>query len=644
MSRFIQCDKSKREDVLHHWQEVFARDKTAQADERELFKKRERAYRGVYDENAEYYVTPEGEKLSHGYNIIYENIEAQVDGSVYPVKVTALHQRNEKNSKKIEHRLNGITRAASVRNDIDLAERVVPTQGGTYWHGEWDNEAKTHTTCGDFVLKQRFPINVIPQKGANSIEEMQHISMELGMEKSYVENRYDVKLEEEGEDEPEARSAVGDSEPAEDFVTVRICYFRHESGSIGKVAWCGDTLLEYSDDYEAKYLYHCEGCGATLSVENFEGESEDEKTAGFLSKIFGGDKKRGKEPVCRKCGGHKWKLKPVEKEVLTEDVTLPDGRIVPAGTEIPVYKPRMLPFVLQKSVSAANELLGLSDADTLEEQQSKINYVCRKIDERINATSPFVTLMDDLSVEPKDGINYIRPDDPAAGDVVRVDDVKFDVSPFLAIKNEAYQEARHLIGITDSYQGRYDSSAKSGIAKQSSAAQAAGRLASKRNMKASAFADIYKMAFKFILAYDDDIRYVLFRGENGNEIYEKFNRYDFLTQDENGEWYFDDEYLFECDMSLVLEQDRVALWEQTSTDYAAGLYGQPGSLDALIMLWKRRVHLHYPLASETLTELEAQKSAQTQTTQTQLEQMMQSQTMQNAGGAPAIDGGIPQTM
>ena len=609
MAKFIQCDKNKRESVLKHWQEVFARDKTAQADERELFKARERAYRGVKGEDAECYVTPEGEELSHGYNIIYENIEAQVDGSVYPVKVTALHQRNEKNAKKVEHRLNSITRAASVRNDVDLAERVVPTQGGTYWHGEWDNEAKTHTTCGDFVLKQRFPINIIPQKGANSVDEMQHIFMELGMEKSYVEKTYDVKLKEESEEEPEARSAVGDSVPAEDFVTVRIGYFRHESGSIGKVAWCGDTLLYYSDDYEAKYLYHCENCGATLSVEDFEGDDE-EKAESFFSKVFGGKKKHSKEPVCTKCGGNKWKYKAVEKEVLTEDYKLPNGTFVPAGTEIPVYKPRILPFVLQKSVSAANELLGLSDADTLEEQQSKINFACRKIDERIDASRPFVTLPPDLSVEPTNGINYIRPDSNADGDIVRVDDVRFDISPFIAMKNDAYQEARNLIGITDSYQGRYDSSAKSGIAKQSSAAQAAGRLASKRNMKATAFADIYKMAFKFFLAYDDDVREVIYRDENGKDTYEKVSRFDFLSQDENGEWYFDDEYLFECDMSLVLEQDRVALWEQSSTDYAAGLYGQPGTLDALIMLWKRRVHLHYPLASETLTELEAQKAAQ----------------------------------
>ena len=609
MSRFIQCENSKREDVLKHWQEIFSRDKSAQTAERELFKARERAYRGIKGEDAERYVTPDGEEISAGYNIIYENIEAQVDGSVYPVKVTALHQRNEKNSKKIEHRLNPITRAASVRNDVDLAERVVPTQGGTYWHGEWDNEAKTHTTCGDFVLKQRFPINVIPQNGANSVEEMQHIFMELGMEKSYVKKTYDVKLKDESEEEPEARSAVGDSVPAEDFVTVRIGYFRHKSGSIGKIAWCGDTLLYYSDDYEAKYLYHCENCGATLSVDDFEGDDE-EKTESFFSKVFGGKKKRSNEPVCTKCGGNKWKYKAVEKEVLSEDYMLPNGTIVPAGTEIPVYKPRMLPFVLQKSVSAANELLGLSDADTLEEQQAKENFACRKIFERIDNSRPFVSLPPDLSIEPGDGVNYIRPANPADADGIRVIDVRFDISPFIAMKNDAYQEARNLIGITDSYQGRYDSSAKSGIAKQSSAAQAAGRLASKRNMKATAFADIYKMAFKFFLAYDDDVREVIYRDEKGNNVYEKVCRFDFLSQDENGEWYFDDEYLFECDMSLVLEQDRVALWQQTSTDYAAGLYGQPGSLDALIMLWKRRVHLHYPQASETLAELEAQKEAQ----------------------------------
>ena len=55
-------------------------------------------------------------------------------------------------------------------------------------------------------------------------------------------------------------------------------------------------------------------------------------------------------------------------------------------------------------------------------------------------------------------------------------DFKGDLQYELLYLANVYEEARQILGITDSFQGRQDSTATSGKAKEFSAAQAAGRL------------------------------------------------------------------------------------------------------------------------------------------------------------------------
>ena len=101
-----------------------------------------------------------------------------------------------------------------------------------------------------------------------------------------------------------------------------------------------------------------------------------------------------------------------------------------------------------------------------------------------------------------------------------------------------------MIGITDSFQGRQDRTATSGGSYEFSAAQAAGRLESKRVMKDAAYAALFEAMFKFKLAYTDEPRSVVSYDIHGNAQYDEFNRYDFLEQDEAGEWCWNDQFLF----------------------------------------------------------------------------------------------------
>ena len=601
-NRIITNDPSG---VLSLWQGRFARAKARQSDERARFEERERLYRGIRDMTESAGADRLAERETpHIYNIIAENIEAQIESSVPPVKVTAGRAGNEAKAKKIEHRLNDIILRLPAEELVDLAERTVPIQGGTYWHPEWDETIRTHTTCGDAALAYRHPQNVIPQEGVIEQDDMDYIFLEYAQTRESVERIYGVELEDAGEDDPSARSVVGETEPAEDFVTVRTAYFYNEDGGVGKIVWSGDTLLFYMNDYEVRHITVCRDCGAELSD---AAEEETEEKGGLLSRLLG-EKKRKRGIVCRSCGGTGWTDKTVETETVRRDVLDAEGNVVvPMGTEVPVYKPRKLPIILQKSISAPNQLLGISDVDMIEDQQKTINLCEKDILDRVVSCGGMVVLPGFTDIRVSEGIRTIRPGNPADADQIRLIDLQFSASQHMAVMQNAYQEARNLVGITDSYQGRYDSSAKSGVAKQASAQQAAGRLQSKRVMKAAAWARIYEYIFKLILAYDDDVRDVFYRDDVCDVTAEKFDRYEFLARDDAGQWYWDDSYRFSCEASLSLASDRETLYGQIFQNYAAGAYGAVGEIDSLIYMWKQLEFLHYPLAGQTLRYMQAQK-------------------------------------
>ena len=92
-----------------------------------------------------------------------------------------------------------------------------------------------------------------------------------------------------------------------------------------------------------------------------------------------------------------------------------------------------------------------------------------------------------LRTDPVDGERWFL-DSPADKAMIDVYQFSGDLQYELTYLATVYEEARQVLGITDSFQGRTDPTATSGKAKEFSAAQAAGRLESKRTMKQAAYA------------------------------------------------------------------------------------------------------------------------------------------------------------
>ena len=301
-------------------------------------------------------------------------------------------------------------------------------------------------------------------------------------------------------------------------------------------------------------------------------------------------------------------------------------------------------MILQNNISVYGQLLGASDVDLIADQQNTANRLETKIVDKVMQSGSYITLPPDCSIDDDSTEEHkvIRVTDPAQIQMISVHDMEGNIQQDMAYLSQVYEEARQILGITDSFQGRKDTTATSGKAKEFSAAQTAGRLESKRVMKQAAFARLYEAMFKFKLAYADEPRPVVSEDDHGVRQYQDFNRYDFLEQDENGEYYWNDQFLFSCDTSSPLASNREAMWQETRANLQTGAFGDPGDINTLILFWTKMEMLHYPGAADTKTYLEGILQQQQQQAMMQAQMQAQQAAQQQAQQAYSNDQALQQ--
>lgn len=640
-----------------------------------------------------------GEETPHVRNIIFENIESQVSTSIPQPKVTPRREKDERLANVIEHFLRGELDRQPFETMNDMAERTVPIQGGTGWMAEWDNGKRTHTTVGELAVSLIHPKQLAPQPGIyTGIEDMDWVIIKMPTTKATVWRRYGINVRLESESEPEVRGAGG-QQTNEDSLTQYIGFAKNDEQGIDRFSWVNDVVLEDIQNYQARRQPYCKKCGRVRPNPGQVISNDVRKPGNLLPDPSGGyaggllpdpgqmaaghilaehvadaymDPERedtflagaepgaGDEPVqkydggpCPWCGGEKWESREEEYEKILLPVRTAAGNVIPGAhpaqepeggavmvpTLVPYYKPDCYPIVLQKSVSVFGQLLGNSDVDAIEDQQNTINRLEKKIIDRIVKAGTRITLPPkaNLQMDPEDGERWYleKPSDKAMIDVYEfTGNLQYE----LAYLAQVYEESRQILGITDSFQGRKDPTATSGKAKEYSAAMAAGRLESKRVMKQAAYAKIYELMFKFALAYSDEPRPVTYQDQNGKTVYEEFNRYDFLEQDADGQWYWNDQFLFSCDTAGPLASNREAMWQETRMNLQTGAFGDPASTETLVLFWTKMDLLHYPGAAQTKKWLEEKLQRERQQQAMMQQYQMQQAAMQypGAGGAATV--------
>ena len=508
-------------------------------------------------------------------NISFDLIESEVDSAIPSPKVTPIHEEDKDKAKIIEAFLSYEIEKQHLKEKNDVKERITPVIGGSFDVVEWDISKRTHCAVGDLAINGLHPKQVIPQPGMTSLDEMDYYFTTVKLSKDYIKRRWGADVQSEDD-------VIGDDDkPVENIVDLITVYYKNKDNGIGLYRWVGDVEVEDLEDYEARHIKKCKKCGATVA----------------------GDE-------CPECGSKSFETETDEMDHVAKAIGIEyaiDGtaRTIFEEIEIPYYKPGCFPIVLRKNISKYNSFLGLSDVAAIEDQQDTIKKLGSKINEKLMKAGSILTLPRDLKVENNDReFKLVRVDNAQQIAMITVQNCQADVSKDLTFLETNYQWAKSALGITDAYQGKYDSSATSGAAKQYSINQAAGRLESKRVMKNEAYAKLYEMMFKYALAYADQPIPISLPGKDGELEFSHFDKADFLKQDSTGEWYWNDEFVFTIDPTSTLLTNREAMWNQADLKLQSGAFGPLADLRTMRLYWLEQERNGYPHAGEILAEVE----------------------------------------
>lgn len=615
-------DALKPNKKLDEWKTKYNKSKDAYADQLNRMRNQERLYNGdAFTRRSKNQGGGESSKKSENVrNIIYELLETEVDSSIPMPKVTAIHEEDAEQAEIIEQMLLNEIRLLRFKEMNDVSERVTIVQGGDWYHTEWDSRKGNHCTIGGLEINERDPQTVIPQADVTDPYKLDYIFLQLSMTKDAVKRVYGVDVSEEINTEIEQNKDSND-----ELVTVIKTYYRSENGEIGIFTWCGNTVLEDMENYQARRLTRCKKCGRIkdgdtcecgsksfeTTIEEYEEVEEDIVTLTQTIPAY----------------------EDVESVVMGEDGNpmldaygQPKMEVRREHKKIPYYKPNVMPLVLRRNVSKAKSLMGVSDAAVIEDQQDAIKKYGSKLQEKILKGGSIVTIPQNLKIETTDEeLKVVRVDNANDVSMIGVHNLVSDISYDRIAMNDNYEAARSTLGITDAYQGKYDASAVSGTAKQYSINQAAGRMESKRIMKQEAYCRLYEIMFKFMLAYADQPVPLSTKNPDGSDNYSHFDRYDFLKMDENGELYWNDEFIFEVDPTSTIMMNREAMWQQMDLKYQAGAFGPIGELQTLLNYWTFMEENDYPNASKirAIIAQQIEEAKQAQAQQNQMAQLMQ---------------------
>lgn len=607
----------------------------------------------------------------HVRNIVSENIETLVQNFIPQPKVTALREQDVEKAQSIEAMLKNELDRLPIETINNLMERIVPIQGGGAYILNWDSD------CDNVVINVLHPKQILPQDGVYDIDDMDYIILMSAQTKEYILKRFGVDVSNEYESNPEIKSTYVENQSTTELVTLYTAYYKNEHGGIGTYSWVNNIELESLDNYQARKVKKCLDCGESiyddskkcpvcgsknleLQDEEFEDlyepaiNSKGEIVAPGLQVIV--PQHVESQPIYYDDGSRAMIETPVTDEFgmpsldmfgnpITETQLMYEEYEVEAVTEptkIPRYVPNIYPVVWQKNISSYGRFMGESDVDKIADHQNTINRLHDNIYNKLIKSGSYLigsidtSIPTDVHIQKKIVVGSI-----AEAEQLKVIDMQGDISKDLAMIEHYYNESRQILNITDSFQGRRDTTATSGRAKEFQAAQTAGRLESKLILKEYAYSKIYEIIFKYKLAYIDDEEEMRIDG-NLNDEFTKFNRFDFLEKDKLGEYYWNDKFLFSTDSASSMSNNRQAMWEENRLNLQQGAFGDPTNIDTLIFFWRKMELDHYPGAASTKNELIKQKEERAaMEQQMMMEQQMQQQiAMQQAvpQGQPNIQG------
>lgn len=580
-------------------------------------------------------------------NVTYELVESQITSYIPTPQVSAIMQsdKNERNAKCIETLLRNKRDELPFEKLNDIDERYNPIYGGSVWLVEWDNSIKTHNSVGDVRVSCLSPQKFVGQPYIYEVSDMEYCFLVFETTKEDIVRRYGVSRR-------TAANAESDESSYDRTATLYVCYYKDDEGRVCQYVWSGDTELVDIENYYARKRRVCRLCGkrselCSCSEPRFELVNESFETLDRDVPLNGGGAIPARSGVIENgCPV----FETVTRQALDENgepafEALPTGGYIPLlveveepktePTRLPFYAPSVFPIVIRKNTSEENSYLGQSDCEFIRPQQQAINKLESRILEKLIKAGVIPIVPEDFRGELNNSVfgTVFRCAPDNFNRFGRVD-LQVDISRDIQQSERLYDQAKRILGISDSFQGQHDASAQSGRAKLLQIQQAAGRLDSKRQMKNAAYADIYKIIFQYYLAYADEPRPAVYRDADGRLQNYSFNRYDFIERDESGEYYYNDEYLFKTDSTVDVDQSRELLWQENRQNLQSGAYGDPQKASTRLIFWQNMERTHYPFAGDNVARIKAEISAAEAERAAALGSEERTEPREGFGGAP----------
>ncbi len=522
-------------------------------------------------------------------NITYELIEGEISSEIPMPHVSpyAYSEKWERNAKSAEELCTMLRHALPFEEMNDKDERYTYIYGGSVWYLEWDDLLPFGSQRGGVRISCLPPKNLIPEPYVAEIADMEYCFLRFNTTRDELRRRYHVSEEVALLASPEPESA-GDG--SDELVTVIVCFYKNERGEVSEFVFSGEATLRHIDNYYRRRRSVCTVCG--------EGAMNclcDEPRIVFSSE---------------------------EHELLFRDIHLSDGRMIPKmspkvdkngcimrrngdavmeKTALPYYIPNRFPIVVRRNVSRESSLFGESDCAIIRPQQQAVNKLESRIMQKLMRAGVTPVLPEDATLSVTNAvfgqILRMKPGESRAS--YGVIDTTPSIQQDIQEAERLYNQAKRILGITDTYIGLSDDTAQSGRAKEIQVAQAAGRLESKRRMKNAAYAEIDRIMFELFLAYADEPRPIPYKDLYGRTHNALFNRYDFLEYlPERGVYLFGDAYLFSVDKTGLSEHNRTLVWEKNLENLKMGTLGKADDDETLLRYWQMQERAHYPFAAQ----------------------------------------------
>jgi hypothetical protein len=513
-------------------------------------------------------------------NIVFEMIESQISNTVPEPILTPFLAEDSQRALTATNYLSMAMRFTDGIAINDRAERGTLKNGYHFYLIEWDQSRKTNSGFGGLRLREFSASNVFVQPGITDFRDAEYVFLKSVATVASIKRLYHVDVT------PDAGTEV---------CTILTCYYLNDDGDLGRTIFtANDELISQDDYFELRRVAKCKDCGepiinldcpcATCGSEEVVWEVLKEETAS--QDIYEGDAEANAQERAR--------LKAMGQP---DDPTYGLTKIVSVGDKIPFYHIRELPVVMRVSISSDESIYGLSDVDMIEQNQDTLNRITTKEEENLLKAGSFVTYPTGTKIPADDSTLKLVPiDDPRLIDAFSVQTIQANMQQDDIYATRMYQYGRANLGITESYQGKKDTTATSGKAKQLAAAQSAGRLESKQRMKVQAYSEIYRKMFKFLLAYADETQYYV--KQDGEDLLQlTFNRYNFLKKHpKTGQLYWDDNFIVEADNASLIN-NKAEMWQTLTQQFMSGSFGSPQDPAVLKLYWSIMKQLQFPFAA-----------------------------------------------